>query len=82
MRDIESALGTKVAIDLPYDPFLYLKAVNEGVPVVLGAPRSPIAERFARLTAATLGSEVASVVGMERARSRRGLLAGLRRRDA
>ena len=23
---------------LPYDPFVYLKAINEGVPVVLGAP--------------------------------------------
>ena len=36
-RDIDHALGTKIAFDLPYDPFLYLKAVNEGVPVVLGA---------------------------------------------
>ena len=40
-RDIEAALGTKITIDLPYDPFLYLKAVNEGVPIVIGAPRSP-----------------------------------------
>jgi hypothetical protein len=37
MRDIEGALGTKVAIDLPYDPFIYLKAVNEGHP---SRPRS------------------------------------------
>ena len=43
-RDIEAALGTKISIDLPYDPFLYLKAVNEGVPVVLGAPRSDAAD--------------------------------------
>ena len=40
LRDIESGLGTKIALDLPYDPFLYLKAVNEGMPVVLGAPRA------------------------------------------
>ena len=39
-RDIEHALGTKIAFDLPYDPFLYLKAVNEGVPIVLGAADS------------------------------------------
>ena len=26
--------------DLPYDPIVYLKAVNEGVPVVRGAPKS------------------------------------------
>ena len=43
MRDVESGLGARVAPTLPYDPFLYLKAVNEGEPVVLGAParRSP-----------------------------------------
>ncbi len=29
--------ATKIAIELPYDPFLYLKAVNEGVPIVIGA---------------------------------------------
>ena len=38
LRDVEAALGTKISLDLPYDPFLYLKAVNEGVPIVLGAP--------------------------------------------
>ena len=41
LRDIESALGQKITADLPYDPFIYLKAINEGVPVVLGAPKSP-----------------------------------------
>jgi pilus assembly protein CpaE len=49
MRDVESALGTKVTVELPYDPFLYLKAVNEGVPIVRGAPRSLAAERMLRL---------------------------------
>jgi pilus assembly protein CpaE len=53
MRDVESALGTKVAAELPYDPFLYLKAVNEGVPIVKGAPRSAAAERLMRLAAAS-----------------------------
>jgi len=49
LRDVESALGTKVSVELPYDAFLYLKAVNEGVPIVLGAPRSIAAERFDQL---------------------------------
>ena len=40
-RDIEAALGSRISSDLPYDPFLYLKAVNEGVPIVLGAPARP-----------------------------------------
>ncbi|MGH2476064.1 MAG: AAA family ATPase, partial [Candidatus Limnocylindrales bacterium] len=56
-RDIESALGTKISTDLPYDPFLFLKAVNEGVPIVLGAPRSPAAEPLVKLSASAFGSD-------------------------
>ena len=48
-RDIEHALGTKIAFDLPYDPFLYLKAVNVGVPIVLGAADSPAVAQFVKL---------------------------------
>lgn len=57
IRDIEHALGTKIAIDLPYDPFLYLKAVNEGVPVVIGAARSPAAERLTKLSSTAFGED-------------------------
>jgi pilus assembly protein CpaE len=60
-RDVESALGTRVAIELPYDPFLYLKAVNEGVPLVLGAPRSIMAERFVTLATAAFGADTITV---------------------
>jgi len=56
-RDIESALGTKISVDLPYDPFLYLKAVNEGVPIVLGAPRSPAADKLVKLSASAFGQD-------------------------
>jgi pilus assembly protein CpaE len=56
-RDIEAALGSRITTDLPYDPFLYLKAVNEGVPVVLGAPRSPAAEQLVRLSTSAFGSD-------------------------
>jgi pilus assembly protein CpaE len=55
LRDVESFLGTNVAIELPYDPFLYLKAVNEGVPIVTGAPRSAPAERLVKLSALAFG---------------------------
>ena len=54
-RDVESALGSKVALELPYDPFIYLKAVNEGIPVVIGAARSVAAERFVRLSSTAFG---------------------------
>lgn len=60
-RDIESALGQRISMDLPYDPFLYLKAVNEGVPIVLGAARSPAAERLVRLMATAFGQDAFSV---------------------
>jgi pilus assembly protein CpaE len=76
LRDVESALGTKVAIELPYDPFLYLKAVNEGVPIVLGAPRSPAAERFAKLSSIAFGTDGVTVPTVEQKKTKR---FGLRR---
>ena len=57
IRDVEQALGTKVEAELPYDPFLYLKAVNEGVPIVQGAPRSPAAERLVKLSSTAFGAD-------------------------
>jgi pilus assembly protein CpaE len=56
-RDIESALGTKISMGLPYDPFLYLKAVNEGVPIVIGAPRSAAADQLVKLSTSAIGSD-------------------------
>jgi pilus assembly protein CpaE len=55
LRDVESFLGAKVAVELPYDPFLYLKASNEGVPIVTGAPRSVAAERLIKLSSIAFG---------------------------
>lgn len=57
LRDVESALGTRIAAQLPYDPFLYLKAVNEGNPVVRGAPRSAPAAALRRLADQIFGAE-------------------------
>jgi pilus assembly protein CpaE len=78
LRDIEAALGTKISLDLPYDPFLFLKAVNEGVPVVLGAPRSPQAERLIKLSATAFGSDGFVVPAVNA--NRKGSRFGLRRR--
>jgi pilus assembly protein CpaE len=55
MRDIEAALGTRVAIELPYDPLAYLNAANEGIPVVIGAPRSAAAVHLTKLADMVLG---------------------------
>ena len=70
-RDIEAALGTRITMDLPYYQFIYLKAVNECVPVVIGAPRSAAAERLAKLSATAFGQDGFTVP--EEPRERRGL---------
>jgi pilus assembly protein CpaE len=54
--DVETALGSRISADLPYDPIVYLKAVNEGVPVVRGAPRSQAADRFRSLATTVFGT--------------------------
>ncbi len=76
-RDIEAALGSRITMDLPYDPFLYLKAVNEGVPIVLGAPRAPAAEQLVKLTGAAFGQDSFTVPAES---AKRGGLFGRRRR--
>ena len=78
-RDIEGVLGTKIEYDLPYDPFLYLKAVNEGIPVVLGAARSPVAEKLVRLAGTVFGED--GLMPPPAEPGRRGLFGGLRRRN-
>lgn len=82
-RDVETALGTKVALEVPYDPFLYLKAVNEGVPVVLGALRSAPAQRLTKLSelvfAGLAPEAMLDGTGRRARRSRR--LSGLLRRS-
>ena len=57
LRDVESALGLEGRVELPYDPFLYLKAVNEGMPVVLDAPRSRPGERLVKLSQMAFGAD-------------------------
>lgn len=77
-RDVEANLGTKVSVELPYDPFLYLKAVNEGVPIVAGAPRSAPAVSLARL-ADQLFPPAPGAAANHEAPARAGLLGALRR---
>jgi pilus assembly protein CpaE len=55
--DIENALGRRVAIRIPYDPLLYLRAANQGTPVFAGAPTSQPARRYDQLTAILLGED-------------------------
>jgi pilus assembly protein CpaE len=58
--DIENALGRRVAVRIPYDPLLYLRAANQGTPVFAGAPTSQPARRYDQLTAVLLGEDAPS----------------------
>ena len=70
--DIETALGAKIDDELPYDALVYLKAVNEGVPVVRGSSRSLPAERL-RALADTVFGPVAGTAPIAVAKEKRGL---------
>jgi len=55
LRDLENTLGARVAFEVPNDQIVFVKAVNEGVPVVVGAPRTAPAEAFGRLAQLLVG---------------------------
>jgi pilus assembly protein CpaE len=55
--DIENALARRVTIRMPYDPLLYLRAVNQGTPVFASAPTSQPARRYDQLAAVLLGED-------------------------
>jgi len=72
--DVESAIGSKFALELPYDPMLYVKAVNEGVPLIIGSPKSAAADRMSRLAGLALAGDSATPTTTERRRGLGGLL--------
>lgn len=73
LADIEEALGTKVAMTVPYDAFAFLKSVNEGIPVVQGAPRSPAAEQLTRFAARLAGLSSEDLSPVRRSKGLAGL---------
>ena len=68
--DIETALGRRVAIRIPYDPLLYLRAANAVTPVFSSAPTSQPARRYDQLAAVVLGEDAPASLTESR---RRGL---------
>ncbi len=48
-REIEAALGRPVSLVLPYDSETTVRAINEGVPVVLSQPGAPWTNEIERL---------------------------------
>jgi pilus assembly protein CpaE len=48
-RDVETFLGRSADVEVPYDPTTCVRAVNQGIPVLLSSPTSPAGEAFARI---------------------------------
>ena len=71
--DIENALGRRVAIRIPYDPLLYLRAANQGTPVFAAAPTSQPARRYDQLAAILLGEDAPVAVAEPRRRGLAGI---------
>lgn len=71
--DIDNALGRHVAIRIPYDPLLYLRASNQGTPIFLGAPTSQPARRFDQLAAVLLGEDAPGSANAPRKRGLGGI---------
>ncbi len=65
---IEENLGVKFALQIPYHDQLYVKAVNEGQPVVTAAPRSGQARELKRLAGILMGDEKAEAAQPDRRR--------------
>ena len=71
--DIETALGRRVAVRIPYDPLLYLRAANQGTPVFSSAPTSQPSRRFDQLAAVILGEDAPAGITESRRRGIGGL---------
>jgi pilus assembly protein CpaE len=78
MKQIENAIAARVDAELPYDAGLYLKAVNEGIPVVRSAPSSAPGRALTRLAGLVAGIEESVEPGHDAKRG--GLFGGIIRR--
>lgn len=60
-NDVEMILGMPIAAHIPSDGHVVVKSVNDGVPFVLTAPESLIAQRVMALSRDLLGKEAAAM---------------------
>jgi Flp pilus assembly CpaE family ATPase len=79
-EQIEEHLGIKIGLEIPYDGDNFVKAVNEGQPLMTIAHRSPAAAAIRKLAAQmTTGS--AFDANSAQPQQRKGLFRGLLGRD-
>ena len=81
--DLRRSLHAPIDIEMPYDALIYLKAVNEGIPLVIGAANSAPAAAIRKLAVSLVGDQpregVATAPVSSAAGARKPLLRGLRR---
>ena len=70
-RDVENLLRAKPAAEIPYTEVEMIRSVNEGVPIVIGHPVSPVTVAMRRVAQAIIGVEQMPVA--DRKPERRGL---------
>jgi pilus assembly protein CpaE len=76
-RDIQNLLREQPATEIPYTEVEMIRAVNEGVPIVLSRPASPASVALRRLAQTMIGIEPAPEPRSRRSgEQRRGLLFG------
>jgi pilus assembly protein CpaE len=69
-RDVENLLRAKPAAEVPYVEVEMMRAVNEGVPIVIGRPASPASVALRRLAQATMGIQASSAQPVKQGRRR------------
>ena len=77
-EQIAEHLAVQIALEVPYDPELFLTAANEGNPIMARAPRSAQAQAFRRLAGMLRGDVELPADGQ--AQQRKGRLGGLLKR--
>ena len=76
-EDLRRSLQLPVDDEIPYDPLLFLKAANEGIPIVISAPSSLPGQAFRRLATALVGPVTQAPTPELTLKGKRPLLRGL-----
>jgi pilus assembly protein CpaE len=56
-RDVENLLRVKPSAEVPYTEVEMIRSVNEGIPVVVGRPTSPVTASLRRIAQAVIGAQ-------------------------
>ena len=72
-RDVENLLRSRPTAEIPFADLDMIRSVNEGSPIVLSKPSSPVGLAIQRLAAALVGAEMRSTSRPPKTKERRAL---------